>query len=285
MNSLHRLLLRRAPAAADPEAESLRMDILRVHVARLNGETRALPNNAALLCERGSYYARLGRFREALADRERAVEADPDDVDARFCAAIGALYLGDVDSYSKQAAHMMERYRDRTDPDPLERAAKVFLLSPPTGAGAGATVAAAVGMTERALAANHPPDRIGWYELSKALALYRAGRLDACLKCLEQVKADVPNISYGDRRFPEGTALALAALAHHALRHADAARDSLADAERLNATIPQPGKSDLGPGPDNWVVFQILLRELREARAASGPTAPPTPQDERTGAS
>jgi tetratricopeptide (TPR) repeat protein len=269
MNSLYRLLTRRA--ADDPEAESLRMDILRVQVARLGGEIRALPNNAALLSERGSYYARLGRFREALADRERVVEVDPDDVDARFCAAIGALYLGDVDSYRRQAARMMELYRDRSEPDPLERAAKIYLLSPPAGADAGATAAAAVEMTERAMAANHPPDRIGWYELSNALALYRAGRLDACVKGLEKVKADVRNVSFGDRRYPEGTTLALSALAHHALGHAEAARQSLADAEELNKAMPQPGESDLGYGPDNWAVFQILLRE---ARTTCGPAAP-----------
>jgi hypothetical protein len=92
------------------------------------------------------------------------------------------------------------------------------------------------------------------------------------LKCLEQVKADIPRISYGDRRFPEGTALALEALAHPGLGNRDAARHSLTAADRLNGTMPRPGESDLGPGPDNWVVFQIVLRE---AHTTCGPTAPP----------
>ena len=38
----------------------------------------------------------------------------------------------------------------------------------------------------------------------------------------------------------------------------------LAAAERLAGELPQPGKADIGYGPENYLVFQILLREAKE---------------------
>jgi hypothetical protein len=75
--------------------------------------------------------------------------------------------------------------------------------------------------------------------------------------------ANDKQINFGDVRYPRGTGLALAAMAHHRLRHADDAAKSLEAAERLSRECAQPGKTDLGYGPDNGCVWQIWLREAR----------------------
>jgi serine/threonine protein kinase/tetratricopeptide (TPR) repeat protein len=265
MNNLHRVLARKG----DPEAGPLMMDILRLQAARVTNEIRALPSDPALPGERAFYFCRLGRFEEALADREREMKLDPDNVDAWFCAAIDRLYLGDVEGFRAHAGKMIERFKDRDQPDPLERAAKAWLLSPPPAA----DVAAVMPLIDKALAAEHGETRIAWFELSKAIAEYRAGNHASCLDWIGRFWTHSGKISFGDRRYPEGTALALAAMAHRCLGQIEEANSNLEKSIALMNEAPKPGRDDLGYGPENWVVWDLFLREAKQ-QVGNAPNAP-----------
>jgi hypothetical protein len=101
------------------------------------------------------------------------------------------------------------------------------------------------------------------------------------LDWLAKFREHATRITYGDPRYPAGTGLALAAMAHHRLGQAGEARRCLDEAERLSQQCPQPGRADLGTGPDNWHGFQIFPREaagLIDPRAAPAQPTNPTRQ-------
>jgi tetratricopeptide (TPR) repeat protein len=123
---------------------------------------------------------------------------------------------------------------------------------------------------------HHAPSR-AWFQLTKALVEYRAGNTAACLEWTIKSRANNPKVTFGDRRYPQGTALALAAMAHHRLGHSDEARQALAEANRLMAEAPQPGERDLGAGQENWQVWAVLLREAQDLIGGGGSPVPPAP--------
>jgi hypothetical protein len=114
---------------------------------------------------------------------------------------------------------------------------------------------------------------LAWVEFDKAVAEYRAGNFAACVEWLGRFRDSAATITLGDRRNLEGAALALAAMAHHRLGHEEQARQSLDEANRLMEQCPKVGEADLGEGPENRQVWEILLRE---ARALLRPDPAPT---------
>jgi hypothetical protein len=154
---------------------------------------------------------------------------------------------------------MMERFAKADGPEKPERAAKVFLLSPEPDA----DVSEAVACVDKALTFEHVEARIGWFELSKGLAEHRAGRFASALDWLAKARRHCGDITFGDPRCPEATILAVTAMSHHHLGHVDEAQESLAEATQLSDGLPHPGVTDLGVGPENWAVLQVLLREAR----------------------
>jgi hypothetical protein len=111
------------------------------------------------------------------------------------------------------------------------------------------------------------------------MAEYRAGRWQSALDWLARFREHAARITYGDPRYPAGTGLALAAMAHHRLGQADEARRCLDEARRLSEQLPKPGEADLGEGPDNWLVFQIYLREAAGVVDPAPATPSPTGTD------
>ena len=271
LRTLHESLSERGDRAA---AGAVQFDILRVEVAHFTQEIRSLPRNAHAALARADRYARMGRFADALADRERAMVLDPASYDAWFAAAIGQLYLGDVGAYRATAGGMLRRFADTDNPEAAERTAKAYLLGPPGG---GADVGRAVALADRSLAFPHAESRVGWFELTKAMAEYRAGRWQSALDRLAKFREHAARINYGDPRYPVGTGLALAAMACHRLGQHEQARRHLGESARLMEACPKPGGADLGPGPDNWAVWAIFHREaaaLIEGTTAGEPLRP-----------
>jgi hypothetical protein len=64
LDLLRQVLARRG----DPEAAAVAMQWLRVEVARLTGEMKALPGDAKLAGDRATMLSRAGRFAESTAD-------------------------------------------------------------------------------------------------------------------------------------------------------------------------------------------------------------------------
>jgi tetratricopeptide (TPR) repeat protein len=258
-------------ARNDPEVPRLQMEILSLRADRLTRQLQALPKDTGLLRQRAHLYERLGRFQDALEDRERAIQSNADVVESRFVAGILRLYLGDAEAYRAHARYALGRFANDGTAESPEHAGKMFLLAPPDGA----DLTDALTCIDRALTFDHSESRIGWFELSKGLAEYRAGRFAAALQWLDKARYHCGDIVYGDPRYPEGTTLALTAMAHHRLGHAAEARESLDQAARLTNQLPKPGETDLGNGAHNWVVLQIILREARGVVGAQPAGAPP----------
>ena len=252
------------PPRGDPDApriEALRVEMVEAEVARLTAELKARPGDANLAKARSPFLARLGRFAEATADVEVATATHPEDTHSFFCAAIGRLHAGDVEAYRVHGRALLDWVLKSNDALAQEWAAKVYLLAPPPGDGQG--VATAMGLIDGNLATLRHESALAWADLTKALAEYRAGNFAACLEWLATFRSNAPKLTFGDRRNPEGTALALAAMGHHRLGRPEEARRYLAESERLIELCPRPGEKDLGPGPENRQVWEILLREAR----------------------
>jgi hypothetical protein len=106
------------------------------------------------------------------------------------------------------------------------------------------------------------------------MAEYRAGNDATALEWLTKFETNCRHIDYGDRRYPEGTAAALAAMIHHRGGRVDVARQQLARSEALLKECPRPGERDLGYGPENWIVWKIYHGEAdRVLVGASAETA------------
>lgn len=254
LRNLHRLYTMRGDRVA---ADAAQLDVLRVEVAHFTQEMRALPRNVHTVMARADCFARMGRFPEALADWERAMTLDPASYDACFAAAIEQLQPGDVDAYRAAAGEMLRRFADTDNHEVADRTAKAYLLSPHQGADFDQAVA----LADRALALNRDVTRVGWFELTKAMAEYRAGRYAETLDWLAKFRTHSSLITYGDRSYPEGTGLASAGMAHHRLGHLDEARRNLDESTRLMDQCPKLGEADLGPGPENRLVWEIFMRE------------------------
>ena len=178
LNGLYQILTRRK----DPEAHGLEIEYLRLLAVRSTHEIAALPDSMPVVRDRGDAYCRMGRFAESLADRERVLQLAPGDLDARFAAAIGRIYLGDRDGYLRHARDMVGRFAGCGQLHPMERTAKVLSLAP--CGPADAVLAVELAATAFALG---PPERdVGWFKLTHAMALYRAGEYARCAEWVEQ---------------------------------------------------------------------------------------------------
>ena len=277
LEHLRRLLVRRG----DPEGATVMMQWLPAEAARVTREISARPEDYKLVWTRADLHARLGRFAEATADWEAVVRARPEHFHAQFCAAVGRLHAGEVDAYRAHVRSMMQRHASSGDGGALERTAVLYLLSPPpAGEGEADGVAAATRLVDRDLALERPRAVTGWAELAKAMAEYRAGNPDGCLQWLQKFRAAVPHMAYSNRRYLQGTGLALEAMSHHRLGRGDQAARSLDAATRLMEQCPRPGEGDLGDQPERWQVWAMYLREARELLAGGSPApAPPPPAE------
>ncbi len=161
---------------------------------------------------RGRWHVSRGEWKEAADDFARSDELSPPTERAYQHAAV-LLILGDEAGYRKAVARLVERGGGTDDPFLAYVLARTCALSPTSGI----DPARAVGWGERAVAAQAN----GWYLHALGLALYRKKDHEAALARLkESEKTDwVPVLNW----------LALA-LVHHALGHADEARDYLSRA-------------------------------------------------------
>ena len=260
-------------------AVRIQMEGLKVDVARLTAELKARPNDARRVHERAVANGRLGRFAESTADWETKTRLDPADWHAYFAAAVGRLHRGDVEAYRAHAREMTARFSKLGDWGSQERLAKTYALAPPPPDAGKDLAAAAMRMIDGVLATqqHHGPSQ-PWFQLTKAMVEYRAGNMAACLEWTIKTRANNPDVTFGDRRYPQGTALALAAMAHHGLGRPDEARQALAESDRLMAEAPRPGERDLGDGQENWQVWAVFLREARDLIAGGVSPAPTTPR-------
>jgi tetratricopeptide (TPR) repeat protein len=208
-----------------------------------------------------------GRFAQARDGYVAACSDDPGNHWNWYHLTCLEIYLGDDKSYRDAAKSMLERFGSTDISTVGERTAKVCLLTP-TPVGEMAKLQALV---DQALASKEDENLMPWFSLTKALAEYRAGQFEPCLKFLHQTET----INGPPAR---ATADLLRAMAHHRMGHPDQARSFLVQArERMDSKLAKPGVDRI-EASENWLICHVLRREadqLIDHESSGGVKTPP----------
>jgi tetratricopeptide (TPR) repeat protein len=213
-------------------------------------------------------FARSGRWAEAAADLERAIEHNPTDRDLWFW--LGAIYVqtGQLDAYRELCRKSLERFRETTDPYTADKIAKDCLILP----GSGANLDTLSTMADTAMAqGRHSPD-LPWFQFCKGLAEYRQGRCASAAEWMETVLTNSGSVLERDT----GAYMVLA-MSQYQLQQIEQARASLAKGAETEHALPKLESGDLGL---YWIDSIIAHALMREAKAMIG--SQPTKAGEST---
>ncbi len=225
------------------------------------------PQNPDLLSARGQVFARLGRWKEAVADLTRVRELRPQDYFAWAELAAVLVQAGDVAAYREHCRKSVELFGNTTDPKVADGIAKACLTLPSSG-----TDPAAVGKMADTAVARGQTDYMTWFEFCKGLAEYRQGHFSAAAEWTQKVlsrsgdpHAPVPMFA-GTADVPERDveAYAVLAMARYQMKQTNQARVSLAKGlELADQKLPKLAIADLGSDWKDWIIGHALLREAK----------------------
>jgi tetratricopeptide (TPR) repeat protein len=256
-----RVLIDGVPPADDP-----RLHVLRARsFAGLRQSDKAVAEYAAALKmwpkdpqvrleahrNQAFYHIGRGQWSQAAAEFARACELRPGDTILGCYSALARFVAGEVDTYRKDCAALMERFAKTEHP---HVACDVLL----------ACVLKGDALPDRArllplarVAARH----FHYGSWTRGAALYRAGKYDEAVQCFETAAKTYR---------PRAWEWCFLAMAHHRLGHAGEARRCLAEAARWIDEANR-GKEDdpsgLRPTWGSWwepAVYPLLLREAEE---------------------
>jgi len=234
---------------------------LAIHARVVSDEIRQNPGNATLHYTRDSLLCRAGRFGEALADFDKAIELDPDDYQKYFFAAPVYLYAGDVERYQRVCRQMVRRFQASPVRQVRLRVARASLLQPDPEADLEllADLVGGAVAQERLF--------VDWFRTCQGLLEYRRGRYDDAVKAVEVLPEQGGMNVYG-----RGLAGLVLAMSHARAGRPEQARRRLADVEaKVDALRATPGACDLTEF-HNWCTYQVLLAQARAV--VNGPSGP-----------
>ena len=214
------------------------------------------PADSDLYDGRGNLRARAGRFEEAIADYDKAIELDPRDHWRWYYRGCILAYTGHTDAYRAHCRAMLLRFGGATDRYVADRTAKTCMLLPGATPDLGAQlrlvqVVTAPGAVEESA---EP-----WFRLLRGFAEYRRGDYAAAVDCLEQGRP-----AFTGTFVPaKATATFLLAMTHHRLGHAEQARSLFADARLyMDREMRAAGAEDLGRvNVEDWLICHVIRRE------------------------
>jgi len=250
------------------EARGIDLRRLAIQTRVLDDAIRRQPDNSNLYRDRAYLLCRAGRFKDAIADFNKAIELDPDDHWKYYMAAPVYLYAGDVEGYRRACRELVRRFADSDAPEIGERVAKASLLEPdPDG-----DLELFAKLIERAAAQGKSNPYLDWFKTSLGLAEYRRGHYDRAIEAVNGLPEDgrMPWV-YG-----RGLAGLVLAMAQARAGHGDDARRTLAEVEaRVDAAGETPGACDLGAQFSNWCIYQVVLSQARSVAGKPPRQAPP----------
>jgi WD40 repeat protein/tetratricopeptide (TPR) repeat protein len=219
--------------------------------ALLEGE-RGKPGEAAVLIERGSLRARLGRWKEAADDLAAGLRLDPNDHRNWYVSGAVSLQLGDRDGYRRACQEMLRRFGNTRDPMIAERTAKLCFVWPE----AAGDLARPLRLAEEAASGTERHNLAPFFQAVKGFADYRAGRYEQSLDPLQKSAERLPDPIF------KAQSLLYRAMALHSLRRAGEARQTLDQARKMLDGRPTTG-GDLGELWFDGVFSQVLQREAQ----------------------
>ena len=250
-------------ADRDGEAIPLRRQALEIRLARETAALASHPNDPAHLAASGDLHIRNGDFRLAADELNRATTLNPTNHWYWFQTACLRCYLGDDAGYREACRQMLNLAAASNGAEIAERTAKACLLSPAPVADS----ARLNRLADQALAS--PSPYAAWFQLTKGLAEYRAGRYPEARNWF--TKATALQSRWGTPTV--GLLLAMTDLRLGNSGPARAAIESLL--KEVDQKLPHPGAGDMGVGPENFLVFQIIRREAEASlELGDGATRP-----------
>jgi uncharacterized protein (TIGR03067 family) len=208
---------------------------------------------------RGYGFTGLRQWGKAAAEFAKASELQPDDSNLWRFRAVAHFAMGDADAYRQTCAAMLQRFKKTEDDRTAANVLLACVLRDDTFPDMG-----------RLLPLTRVVDRLWhWGTWVRGAALYRAGRYEEAVRCLERAA-----MTFNPRAWD----WCFLAMAHHRLRHDDEARRCLAEAARwIDQANHHEGddQSATRPSWGDWhepVLSRLLLREA-EALLNNGPVA------------
>ena len=236
-----------ARAGKSGEAEALLHELL---PAPMPGR----PESVGLLQARAAFFARQGKWKEAIADAGKAIELDPADHGLYQMQASLLVAANDLPSYRQHCKQILARFGTTKDPVVAERMTKACLITP----GSGADLKAVSQMADTAVTAGAGNGLLPYFQFAKALAEYRQGHFAEAVQWAQKVLAiKVTPIL-------RAQAWAVLAASQGQLKQTEEARAALAGSlEVLKTSLPKPGNSDLGGDWKDGIIAQKLAHEAQ----------------------
>ena len=202
---------------------------------------------------RGDFiFGHQGRWAEALADYQRALEFRPTEAQNYHGVAPLLVATTNVEAYRQLCPRIVEHFRDTADAGTADQMAKDCLILPLSGAElrAVAVMADLAVNTGKAMAA-YP-----FFQCCKALAEYRQGHWSESVYW-------ATNAAQNPFPYSRGEAWLILAMSEYRLGRTNDARADVAQCELLvEKQLPQLGH-DLGGDWRDWIVVHALLKEAQ----------------------
>jgi tetratricopeptide (TPR) repeat protein len=219
------------------------------------------PDNSYTLLERGRMYVRLGLWRLANADLERAYRLqEPARAQTFYDYAVLRLFVGDRKGYDRVCTRMFERFGQNPDDTDLYLVAAACIAGPDPVTAARQLVT----LAERAAAAQRNAGRLN----ALGVAHFRTGQYDKAVAAIKDSLAVDPN-------WNKSWNYAYLAMAHHRLGQSELARQELQEAGlALDKTVQAWFENPVGQLPNPWwhvLESQMHYREARELIDGAAP--------------
>jgi len=172
--------------------ESRLRALLEDSLAKQTAALAARPSDPALLADRARLYGRLGRFREAVADFDRAIALDPDQHLYWHDGAVPLrLARRDVEGYRRRRTEELHRLATTKQPEGPHRAVKDACMMPLEGEELQITLK----LADRALAERGTgATSLAYAALTKGMAEYRAAHYTEAIDWLRKsADGEVPH--------------------------------------------------------------------------------------------
>jgi len=201
------------------------------------------------LRKRAEFFARFGRWIEAVSDVKRAIDLKPSDDESTHQLPPLLLQSGDLQAYREHCRGQLERFRKTDKPVTAYRVAKDCLMVPIPSIDLNAAAAVADFAVQFG---RRPRD-----EFVKSLADYRQGYYRESAERLEKLLTQARRDLHLDIQ-----ARVVLAMVYHHLRRTDEAQAALAGAIALaDKWLPKLDEPDLGDDPPNCVWAYALFKE------------------------
>jgi tetratricopeptide (TPR) repeat protein len=211
----------------------------------------AVEPSASLHARRAELLLAAGRISDCAAAYDDAIEAGSTDHIAWYRSGHAHLYAGETDEYLRIAQEMLTRFSDSDRSEILERSGKLALLSADTP-----HLAAATALIDKARV-EAPESLAVWFDMSKALADFRAGKYQDALLLLSEPARSLTVDG-------QICAQSLTAMCHWHLGDREKARALLKSVEdRIDRELPKAGEAEI-TGVENWIAAHILLRQAQQ---------------------